>query len=101
MLSAAPWTVAAWLVGRWASQNVRAFAGRAEFEVLRDLEIELRGNPFAPPHGTQDHPGCFWQEALFEGLFRELVDPHLICREMTCAGQGDDACRFAFIRNSG
>lgn len=101
MLSAAPWTVSAWLLGRWAGQNVRAFAGTGRFEMLRDLEIELRENPFAAPHGTLNHPGCYWQEALFEGLFRDLVDPHLICREMTCVGQGDDACRFAFILNFG
>lgn len=101
MLSAAPWTMSAWLLGRWARQHVRAFAGQARFEMIRDLEIELWNNPFAAPHGTRDHPGCYWQEALFEGLFRDLVDPHLICREMTCVGQGDDACRFAFILNSG
>lgn len=101
MLSAAPWTMSAWLLGRWARQHVRAFAGQARFEMLRDLEIELWNNPFAAPHGTRDHPGCYWQEALFEGMFRDLVDPHLICREMTCVGQGDDACRFAFILNSG
>lgn len=101
LLSAAPWTVSAWLLGRWAQQYSRAFAGNATFELLKDLEIELRGNPFAAPHGTRDHPSCYWQEALFEGLFRDLVDPHLICREMTCVGQGDDACRFAFILNNG
>jgi hypothetical protein len=29
-------------------------------------------------------------------MFRRLVDPRLVCRELTCAAMGAESCRFAF-----
>ncbi len=97
MLNAAPWTVGAWLLGRWAGQHSWTFAGSGEFSVRSEMEFEIRGNPLNRRSLDREGPASFWQEALFERMFQRLVDPRLICREMGCEANGDEACRFAFM----
>lgn len=101
MLSAAPWTVGAWLLGRWASQHSWTFAGSGAFRMVREMEFVIANNPFARDEAGAEAPVCAWQEALFERLFQRLVDPRLICREMTCAAMGAPECRFAFMLREG
>ena len=101
MLSASPWTVGAWLLGRWAGQHAWTFAGSGRFRMVREMEFVIWDNPFAKAAAPAEGPQCAWQEALFERLFQSLIDPRLICREMTCAAAGADACRFAFMLREG
>lgn len=94
MLSAGPWTISAWLLGRWASQNAWTFAGSATFTQTAPLEFEIIGNPLIR-NDTSGVPLCRFHESLFERLFQRLVDPRLVCREIECQATGAAACRFA------
>jgi divinyl protochlorophyllide a 8-vinyl-reductase len=98
MLSAGPWTISAWLLGRWATQNAWTFAGSAVFAHTGPLEFEIVGNPLIR-NDTADAPLCRFHEALFERLFQRLVDPRLVCRELECQATGAPACRFAVALN--
>ena len=99
MLIRAPWPIAAWLVGRWADQNAWTFAGSGRFRALTGLEFEIVDSPFVRGEAASE-PTCEWHAALFGHLFRRLVDPRLVCREMTCAAVGGEVCRFAFYLGS-
>lgn len=94
MLASGPWTIAAWLLGRWAKQNSWTFAGSAAFAPTSALELEIVGNPLIR-NETAPSPLCRFHEAMFERLFQRLVDPRLICREVACQATGAPACRFA------
>ncbi len=93
MLSGGPWSIAAWLLGRWAKQNSWTFAGSAVFTPIAALELDIVGNPLIrnEPAST---PLCTFHAALFERLFQRLVDPGLVCRELECQATGAPACRF-------
>ena len=93
MLSAGPWTISAWLLGRWAAQNAWTFAGSAAFAPTSPLTLEMTGNPLIRGE-TSPAPLCRFHEALFERLFQRLVDPRLICHEIACEASGAPACRF-------
>lgn len=93
MLQRGPWTVAAWLLGRWARQDSWTFAGSARFTPVAQLEFELAGNPLIAGEKAA-HPICLFHEAMFERLFQRLVEPNLICREVECEAMGAPACRF-------
>lgn len=93
-MSSAPWPLAAWLLGRWARLHSWTFAGSAAFSVAAPMEFELRDNPLIRRE-TADHALCHWHAAFFEQLFRSLVDPRLVCAELTCAATGAECCRFA------
>lgn len=93
MLSNGPWTIAAWLLGRWAKQNSWTFAGSAQFTPVNGLEFELIDNPLIRGE-TADQPLCQYHEALFGRLFQLLVDPNLVCREIACQATGAPSCRF-------
>jgi divinyl protochlorophyllide a 8-vinyl-reductase len=102
MLAGSPWPIAAWLLGRWASQHDWAFCGTGRFSVVTALEFELADNPLlrgATPAELGPPPCCHWHQALFERLFQVLVAPDLECRELVCAAAGAPACRFAIARS--
>ncbi len=94
MLSNGPWTIAAWLLGRWAKQNSWTFAGSAAFTPTAALEFEILGNPLIR-NETATAPLCAFHTAMFERLFQRLVDPGLVCRELACQANGAHACHFA------
>jgi divinyl protochlorophyllide a 8-vinyl-reductase len=93
MLSAGPWTISAWLLGRWAAQNAWTFAGSAALNPTAALTFEMTANPLIRGE-TSATPLCRVHEALFERLFQRLVDPRLACREVACQAAGAPACRF-------
>ena len=97
MLTAAPWTVGAWLLGRWAGQHAWMFAGSGVFSVLPDMEFQIVGNPITKGVKDTNIHTSIWQEKLFEQIFQSLVDPRLICREMKSEAAGHAACQFAFM----
>jgi divinyl protochlorophyllide a 8-vinyl-reductase len=93
MLTGGPWTVAAWLLGRWAKQNSWTFAGSAVFTPVNGLQFDLVGNPMIRDE-TSTVTLCHFHEALFERMFQRLVDPNLVCREIACQATGAPSCRF-------
>jgi divinyl protochlorophyllide a 8-vinyl-reductase len=94
LLSSGPWTVSAWLLGRWAKQNSWTFAGSAVFAPTGALEFEMVANPLIRGE-TASSTLCSFHQSLFERLFQRLVDPGLVCRELECQATGAPACRFA------
>ncbi len=90
---------ARWLLPRlpraWATsvlvRAIRAhawtFAGSGTVSVSRfpTTVLQINANPLAPG-------GCPWHAAVFETLFRALVDPSLSVRGCSCRGGGQ--CRF-------
>ncbi|KQB95786.1 hypothetical protein AL073_13950 [Loktanella sp. 1ANDIMAR09] len=47
---------------------------------------------------VSETPLCHWHAAVFETLFRRLVDPRLRCVEESCCAVGAPACRFVLNR---
>ena len=41
-------------------------------------------------------PICHYHAAAFERMFQRLVDPRMVCREVTCIASGGASCRFEF-----
>lgn len=101
LLNNAPWTVSAWLLGRWVAQHGWMFAGSSTLTAMPRMEFELLGNPFAKARPGGSDLGCLWQRAVFGRLYQVLVDDRLECREMKCAAAGDAACSFAFMLREG
>lgn len=71
------------------------FAGSGQFRVANRSKpvFELTDNPVVRGE-VADHPLCSWHAAVFEHLFRSLVDDGLICVETHCSACGDSVCRF-------
>ena len=74
------------------------FAGSGRFRVVNRSQpvFELADNPVIRGE-VADHPVCSWHAAVFEHLFRSIVDPELSCIETHCSACGDSICRFEII----
>ncbi|SLN22939.1 V4R domain protein [Roseivivax jejudonensis] len=94
LLENMPWPVAAWLVGRSARQNARAFAGSGVFSIQTTGRFLVFKNPLAMQIRS-DQPSCHFQAAFFEHMFQRLVHRDFECRETQCCAAGADACVFA------
>lgn len=81
------------------ARNAWTFAGSGEFEVERGWMpvFLLRENPVISGERSE-FPICHWHAAVFERLFRVLVDDRLRARETACGAQGHDCCRFELTR---
>ena len=75
-------------------KNAWTFAGSGRCRALygRPAIIEIERNPIS-------QPGCVWHVAVFERLFRKLVDPRTRVVHTDCVDAGAAACRFE-IRTS-
>lgn len=93
MLRRLPWPLATWLMVRSAGQNAWTFGGSAVFDAPKTGVFELRQNPTIGSHNAHG-PVCHFHRVLFETLFRLLVHPGMVCREIACEGCGGPACRF-------
>ena len=93
-----PRRVAAQLLSRAIAAHAWTFVGSGEFTVKSPWVFEIRSNPMV--HGEESEtPLCHWHAAVFQRLYRALIDPRLICEETSCAAQpGSDVCRFEFVR---
>jgi len=80
------------------ARHAWTFAGSGRFRVLRPGVFEIADNPIIRGERS-DVPLCHWHAAVFERLFRVLVDDRLRCVETRCGAMGDDACRFEVVRN--
>lgn len=71
------------------------FAGSGQFRVVsrHPVIFELENNPVVRGESAE-HVVCSWHSAVFERLFRALIDPGMICVETRCSACGDSVCRF-------
>lgn len=74
------------------------FMGSGQFRVINRSSpvFELKDNPVIRGEFSE-HPVCSWHAAVFQQLFRSLVDPAISCTETHCSACGDAACRFELI----
>jgi len=81
------------------ARHAWTFAGSGRFRVLRRRPpvFEIAGNPIVLGERAAA-PLCHWHAAVFERLFRVLVDPEACCMETACAAAGAPACRFEIVR---
>lgn len=81
------------LLTRAIAQHAWTFAGSGRFSVAGKLVFEIADNPIVRGE-TAKTPLCHWHAAVFEWLFRVLVDDRLRAYETRCCACGDAACRF-------
>ncbi len=99
VLRALPRTLATRLLARAIAKHAWTFAGSGRFAIVghRPLTVEIADNPVVRGERAAA-PVCHWHAAVFERLFRTLVDPDLRCREVACCAAGAPACRFVIDR---
>ena len=82
----------------WAiARHAWTFVGSGTFSVAAPLTFEIADNPIVRGEFSEV-PLCDWHRAVFETLFRTLVDARLRCEEETCCAMGARACRFVLKR---
>lgn len=93
-----PGPLGARLLANAINRHAWTFAGSGRFAVLsfRPLTFQITGNPLIAGETAPGHL-CHWHRAVFERLFRRLVWPRAIVREVTCGASGADACRFVVL----
>ena len=94
-----PAPLASWLLTRAIGQHAWTFAGSGRFEICpgRPLRLRIKDNPVVRGERAAA-PVCHWHAAVFERLYRELVDPALRVREIRCCATGAEACEFLVER---
>lgn len=97
LLRILPATLSGPLLAKAITKFSWTFAGSGDFRVAGPLSFEIADNPIVrgEPSST---PLCHWHSAVFEKLFRTLVDDRMRCTEDTCCATGADACRFTLRR---
>lgn len=93
LLKVLPSVVSGPLLSRAIAKNAWTFAGSGKFRVIEPLCFELSANPVVKGEQSS-RPLCHWHVAVFERLFRVLVDDRLRAREIGCCACGDPVCRF-------
>lgn len=81
------------LLTKAIAKHAWTFAGSGVFSVVGPLTFEIADNPIVRGEHSEV-PLCDWHRAVFETLFRRLVDDRLRCEEETCCAMGASACRF-------
>lgn len=97
LLRVLPAALAGPLLSKAIARNAWTFAGSGEFAVTGPLVFEIRDNPIVRGE-VSETPLCHWHAAVFETLFRSLVDTRLRCAEESCCATGAPACRFVLHR---
>jgi divinyl protochlorophyllide a 8-vinyl-reductase len=99
LLKILPAGIAERLLTRAIAQHAWTFAGSGTFSVasLTPLVFEIADNPIVRGERSA-HPVCHWHAAVFERLFRVLVDPKTRVVETACGATGAPACRFEVRR---
>lgn len=86
------------LLSKAIARNAWTFAGSGRFRVAGPLVFEIAQNPIVGGE-VAAAPLCHWHAAVFERLFRTLVDDRLRAVETACCACGDAACRFELSRD--
>ena len=97
VLKTLPPPLAARMLKGAISRHAWTFAGSGRFQAVSPYVFEIADNPIVAGERSE-HPLCHWQAAVFETLYRRLVDPHMRCAESTCCATGAAACRFELTR---
>ena len=79
------------------AKNAWTFAGSGQFTLRGPGRFAIAANPLVAGERS-DHLLCHWHAAVFEQLFRVLVDDRLRARETACCACGDTACVFTLAR---
>lgn len=79
------------------AKHAWTFAGSGTFSTRPGLVFEIAANPVIAGESSPE-PLCHWHAAVFERLFRTLVDDRLRAHETGCCACGDHACRFELDR---
>jgi divinyl protochlorophyllide a 8-vinyl-reductase len=96
LLRALPATLAAPLLKSAITRNAWTFAGSGTFSTAPGLVFQIARNPLVKGESA-DRPLCHWHCAVFERLFRTLVDDRLRAQETGCCACGDPACRIELL----
>ena len=95
LLRVLPAGMSARLLAHAIARHAWTFAGSGTFSVVseRPLVFEIADNPVVRgEHSTT--PVCAWHAAVFERLYRKLVDDRYRVTEVACGAMGAEACRF-------
>lgn len=93
LLRVAPRAYAARALGAAIARHAWTFAGSGQFSQPARMVFAIADNPIVRGE-VAAQPLCHWHRAVFETLFRDLVDDQLRCAETCCCAQGAAACRF-------
>lgn len=93
LLRSLPAALSAPLLKAAIAKHAWTFAGSGQFSTRSGLVFEIAANPVIAGE-TSPTPLCHWHAAVFERLFRTLVDDRLRAQETACCACGDHACRF-------
>lgn len=97
VLKLLPAFLAAPLLTKAIAKNAWTFAGSGRFAVEGPMRFAIYDNPIVRGE-VSEVPLCHWHRAVFETLFRTLVDPALRCEEVSCCAMGHEACVFVLRR---
>ncbi|MFA8443506.1 bacteriochlorophyll 4-vinyl reductase [Yoonia sp.] len=97
VLKLLPAALAGPILSKAIAQHAWTFAGSGTFRLAGPLTFEIADNPIVRGEVSEE-PLCHWHRAVFETLFRTLVDPRLRCEEQSCCAMGAPACRFVLKR---
>ena len=96
-----PASLSARLLTRAIAKHAWTFAGSGAFEIRRHagrglITAEIGRNPIVAldTREPSESPICDWHAAVFQRLFRELVDASTTVIETDCCAAGAPACRF-------
>ncbi|MBK5933813.1 divinyl protochlorophyllide a 8-vinyl-reductase [Rhodovulum imhoffii] len=100
VLKALPAALSGPMLAKAIARHSWTFAGSGTFRVVstRPMVFELTDNPLIRGESAPA-PLCIWHEAVFDTLFRTLVDKRLSTRETACAASGATVCRFEIVRH--
>ncbi len=101
LLTLMPGSMSAPLLARAIEKHAWTFVGSGRFRVVSTspMVFEIEDNPVVK--GEQaDSPVCDWHAAVFERLYRQLVDQNLRVIETRCAAVDGRVCRFEFRREA-
>ena len=93
LLKVLPKALSARLLSKAIAKHAWTFCGSGRFHLKGPMWFEIEDNPIVRSE-VSDVPLCHWHRAVFETLFRTLVDDRLRCREETCCAMGARACVF-------
>jgi divinyl protochlorophyllide a 8-vinyl-reductase len=96
LLRTLPSALSAPLLKAAITKHAWTFAGSGTFSTAPGLVFRIAHNPLITGESAAT-PLCHWHAAVFERLYRCLVDDRLRARETGCCACGDHACRFELV----